>query len=317
MAVERALLITPRGFCAGVDRAINVVEEAISIFGAPVYVKHEIVHNKTVCNDLRAKGAVFVEEISEIPEESVCIFSAHGISPDVRKQAENKKLNVIDATCPLVTKIHIEVSKFAKEGKEILYIGHEGHPEAMGVLGIRPDITYLINNENDAKKIQVKNPDRLGLLTQTTLSIDECKNIVAILKKRFPSITESPSSDICYATTNRQTAIKKAAEICDLILVVGSKNSSNSNKLVDTAKSCGIEAHLLDDLEELEDTWLKEKKIIGISAGASAPEFIVKRIAKHFEDMGAVVEEFKVLDENMKFVMPKKILDAKKIKNGD
>ena len=239
MAVEKVLLISPRGFCAGVDRAINTVEESLKAFGRPVYVKHEIVHNKIVCDALREKGAIFVEEVSEIPEGSVCVFSAHGIAPSVREEAKRRKLYTIDATCPLVTKIHIELNRFAREGKEIIYIGHRGHPEAVGVMGVRPDITQLVDSPEEVEHLQVKDPDNLVYLTQTTLSIDECMATIAALKKRFPKISAPPSDDICYATTNRQTAIKAAVKKCDIILVVGSKNSSNSNRLVETVKEAG------------------------------------------------------------------------------
>ncbi len=232
MAVEKVLLISPRGFCAGVERAVATVDEALKIFGKPVYVKHEIVHNKLVCDELRGKGAVFVEEVSEIPEGSVCVFSAHGIAPKVRDDAKDRKLITIDATCPLVTKIHIELGRFAREGKEIVYIGHRGHPEAVGVMGVRPEITHLVDNPAEVEHLQVKNPDNLVYLTQTTLSIDECKATISALRQRFPKISAPPSDDICYATTNRQAAIKFAVKKCDIILVVGSKNSSNSNRLV-------------------------------------------------------------------------------------
>ena len=248
MAIEKALLIQPRGFCAGVDRAINTVEVALDALGAPVYVKHEIVHNKIVCDGLRSKGAVFVEEISEIPENSVCIFSAHGVAPSVKEEAKKRGLKMIDATCPLVTKTHIEVERFAKEGSEIAYIGHRGHPEAEGVIGVRPDITHLVETVEDVGKLVVKDPEKLAYLNQTTFSVDECAAIVAALKCRFPKIRAPPSSDICYATTNRQAAIKTAAKQCDVMLIIGSKNSSNSNRLVDTAKGMGIDAYLIDSL---------------------------------------------------------------------
>lgn len=286
------------------DRAINTVEEALKIFGAPIYVKHEIVHNKTVCDELRAKGAVFIEEISEIPDGSICIFSAHGIAPEVRAQAKNRGLSTIDATCPLVTKIHIEVERFARDGSEILYIGHRGHPEAIGVMGIRPDITHIVETPEEAATISVKNPERLVYLTQTTLSVDECREIISALKGRFPAIKAPPSDDICYATTNRQAAIKQAAKKCDIILVVGSKNSSNSNRLVDTARMLGVDAYLIDNMGEIRKEWFEGKRTLGISAGASAPEHIVQEMAAHFKSNGAQVENLDVIDENMKFTMP-------------
>ena len=304
MPVEKVLLIRPRGFCAGVDRAINTVEEALKAFGAPIYVKHEIVHNKPVCDELRAKGAIFVEEVSEIPNGSICIFSAHGIAPQVREQAKSRGLSTIDATCPLVTKIHIEVERFAREGNEILYIGHRGHPEAIGVMGIRPDITHIVETPEEAEGLEVKNSEKLVYLTQTTLSVDECKGVVTALKKRFPQIKAPPSDDICYATTNRQAAIKQAAKKCDIILVVGSKNSSNSNRLVDTARMQGIDSYLIDTMDEIKDEWLNGKHVLGITAGASAPEHIVQEMAEHFKSKGAQVENLNVIDENMKFTMP-------------
>lgn len=310
--VEKVLLIFPRGFCAGVERAIDVVEEALKIFGKPVYVKHEIVHNKTVCNELREKGAIFVEEVSEIPDKSVCVFSAHGIAPIVREQAREKKLSTIDATCPLVTKVHLEVARYAREGKEIIYIGHKGHPEAVGVLGIRPDITYLVDSTEDVESLKVQDPEKLVFLTQTTLSVDECKARIQALRNKFPKIESPPADDICYATTNRQAAIKMAAKQCDLILVVGSKNSSNSNRLVETARNQGVEAHLIDYASEIEDSWIEGKKAVGISAGASAPEKLVQEVAKYFEEKGAVKETLKVMEEKMKFVMPRELTEAKK-----
>jgi 4-hydroxy-3-methylbut-2-enyl diphosphate reductase len=304
VAVEKVLLISPRGFCAGVDRAISTVNEALKVFGSPVYVKHEIVHNKVVCEDLRARGAIFVEEVSEIPEGSVCIFSAHGIKPSVMEEAQARNLCTIDATCPLVTKTHIELNRFAREGKEIIYIGHRGHPEAVGVMGVMPSITQLIDSPEEVAHLEVKDPDNLVYLTQTTLSIDECAATVSALKKRFPTIKAPPSDDICYATANRQTAIKKAIGVCEVILVVGSKNSSNSNRLVETARKGGVDSYLLDTLDEMNPEWFRYKRTAGISAGASAPESIVMEIADYFASRGAKVEDFTVIDESMKFTMP-------------
>ena len=304
MAIERVVLISPRGFCAGVDRAINTVDEALKIFGAPVYVKHEIVHNKTVCDELRAKGAIFVEEVSEIPDGGICVFSAHGIAPSVREEAKRRRLSTIDATCPLVTKIHIELERFAREGKEVVYIGHSGHPEAVGVMGVRPDITHLVERPEEVESLAVLDPKKLVYLTQTTLSVDECKAVIAALKSRFPEIKTPPSDDICYATTNRQVAIKQAAKRCDIILVIGSKNSSNSNRLVDTARSLGVDAYLIDNRSEIVERWFEGKKTVGITAGASAPEHVVKDTADYFASRGAGIEELNVMDENMQFKMP-------------
>ncbi|HIH50356.1 MAG: 4-hydroxy-3-methylbut-2-enyl diphosphate reductase [Candidatus Micrarchaeaceae archaeon] len=304
MAIETVFLIRPRGFCAGVDRAVNTVEEALRIFGAPVYVKHEIVHNKTVCEELRSKGAIFVEEVTEVPEGSICVFSAHGIAPLVRVQAQERKLYAIDATCPLVSKIHIEVNRFAREGNEILYIGHKGHPEVVGVMGIRPDITQIVDTVEEVDNIRVKDPEKVVYLTQTTLSVDECKEVISALKKKFPKIKAPPSDDICYATTNRQTAIRSAAKSCDIIIVVGSKNSSNSNRLVDTARSLGVDAYLVDNLKEIQQSWLEGKKRLGVSAGASAPEYLIKEIADYFKAEGAEIKDLNVMDEKMSFKLP-------------
>ncbi len=307
MTIEKVLLIGPRGFCAGVERAIDVVEECLKLFGAPVYVKHEIIHNKIVCDNLRQKGAIFVEEISEIPEESVCVYSAHGIAPIVRQQAQERKLSTIDATCPLVTKVHLEVARYSREGKEIIYIGHTGHPEAVGVMGIRPDITHLVDKVEDVDKLEVKDPNNLIYLTQTTLSVDECKARIAALKKRFPSIAAPPADDICYATTNRQVAVKVAAKQCDIILVVGSKTSSNSNRLVDVIRSAGISSYLVDSLADVQQEWMEGKRVLGISAGASAPEHLVQGIANYYKERGAKVESLNVIEEHMKFVMPREL----------
>jgi 4-hydroxy-3-methylbut-2-enyl diphosphate reductase len=304
MAIERVILIRPRGFCAGVDRGIKTVEEALHIFGAPVYVKHEIVHNKTVCDDLRAKGAIFIEEVAEVPEGSVCIFSAHGVAPAVREQAQQRKLYAIDATCPLVSKIHIEINRFAREGNEIIYIGHKGHPEVVGVMGICPEITQIVDTPEDVGMLTVKDPEKLVYLSQTTLSVDECNSVIAALKKRFPSIKSPPSDDICYATTNRQAAVKSAVKLCDVLIVVGSKNSSNSNRLVDTSKSLGTEAYLVDNLSEIQDSWLEGSKTLGLTAGASAPEYLIQEIADHFKGIGASVDNLNVMDENMSFRLP-------------
>jgi 4-hydroxy-3-methylbut-2-enyl diphosphate reductase len=290
-----------------VDRAINTVEESLKVFGRPVYVKHEIVHNKIVCDALREKGAIFVEEVEEIPADSVCVFSAHGIAPSVREDAKRRNLYTIDATCPLVTKIHIELNRFAREGKEIVYIGHRGHPEAVGVMGVRPDITHLVDGPEEVEHLQVKSPENLVYLTQTTLSIDECMATISALKARFPKISSPPSDDICYATTNRQTAIKAAVKKCDIILVVGSKNSSNSNRLVETSRKLGVDSYLVDTKDEIKMEWFNGKKCLGITAGASAPEHIVTEIADLFKKDGAVIEQYNVMDEHMKFNMPREL----------
>lgn len=304
MGIEKVILISPRGFCAGVDRAIGTVLEALEMFGPPVYVKHEIVHNKAVCDALREKGAIFIEEVNEVPEDAVCIYSAHGIKPSVREDAKKRNLRTIDATCPLVTKIHMEVIKFANEGKEIIYIGHKNHPEAIGVLGIRPEATMLVETAQNVEKLKVKNPEKLVYLTQTTLSLDDCAKVINALEKKFPKMSSPPSDDICYATKNRQAAVKKAAEECEVILVVGSKTSSNSNRLVDAAKGCGREAHLVDTIKDIKEEWLAGKKTVGITSGASAPEELVQEIARTFVQNGAKPEELIVINENTKFIVP-------------
>jgi 4-hydroxy-3-methylbut-2-enyl diphosphate reductase len=257
-----------------------------------------------VCEELRSKGAIFVEEVTEVPEGSICVFSAHGIAPLVRVQAQERKLYAIDATCPLVSKIHIEVNRFAREGNEILYIGHKGHPEVVGVMGIRPDITQIVDTVEEVDNIRVKDPEKVVYLTQTTLSVDECKEVISALKKKFPKIKAPPSDDICYATTNRQTAIRSAAKSCDIIIVVGSKNSSNSNRLVDTARSLGVDAYLVDNLKEIQQSWLEGKKRLGVSAGASAPEYLIKEIADYFKAEGAEIKDLNVMDEKMSFKLP-------------
>ncbi len=311
MAVKEVFLVSPRGFCGGVVRAIDVVEECLQLFGAPVYVKHEIVHNKHVVNDLRQKGAIFVEEISEIPADAVAIYSAHGVSPSVRAEAKEKRLRTIDATCPLVTKMRLEVQRFAKEGNEIVYIGHKGHPEAVGVLGIRPDITQLVESVSDVQRLNVRDPKKLACLTQTTLSVDETMEIVQALQERFPKIQSPPAKDICYATTNRQEAIKEMAKRVQLVLVVGSKNSSNSNRLVETAKSQGIPAHLVDDASGILSEWLHGVERVGVSAGASAPEKFVQEVVQYFERQGATLQPLMVIDEHVKFAMPRELVQLK------
>lgn len=308
--IEKVMLISPRGFCAGVERAVDTVEVALQAFGAPLYVKHEIVHNRTICDSFRKRGVTFVENLSEVPEGSVCIFSAHGIAPSVVEEARRRRLSTIDATCPLVTKIHIEVARFAREGTEIIYIGHRGHPEAMGVMGIRPDITQLVEKPEEVKSLRVKDESNLVYLTQTTLSVDECRSVVDALKARFPDIKAPPSQDICYATTNRQGAIKAASKACDVIMVVGSKNSSNSNRLVEVAREQGVDAYLIDSLSDIRESWLEGKSVLGLSGGASAPENLITEIAEHFRDGGASVEKLSIMEENMRFTMPHELISA-------
>ena len=302
-------LANPRGFCAGVDRAIDIVNKALDIYGAPVYVKHEVVHNKVVVDDLRNRGAVFVEEIDEIPDDSLVIFSAHGVSSEVEETTKARNLNFFDATCPLVTKVHMEVRKHAKANRDIILIGHEGHPEVEGTMGrhinSENSSIYLVQDENDALNINVNNCESLALVTQTTLSVDETIVIIDILRKRFPNIEVPKKDDICYATQNRQDAVKQLALESDYIIVVGSKNSSNSNRLKELAEKCGCKSTLIDEFSDLDLEDIKKFKNIAITAGASAPESRVMEIAKSLEDyFGAKLIEDGVDNENVYFKMP-------------
>jgi 4-hydroxy-3-methylbut-2-en-1-yl diphosphate reductase len=302
------LLAKPRGFCAGVDRAIAIVERALEIHGAPIYVRHEIVHNKFVVDDLRAKGAVFVEELDEVPTGSTVIFSAHGVAIDVRREAEKRGLRVFDATCPLVTKVHVEVSKMRDAGREVVMIGHEGHPEAEGTMGQSETGMYLVENEEDVAKLHVKDPEKLAYVTQTTLSMDDCERIVAALKVRFPKIVGPKKDDICYATQNRQDAVKFMAPQCDVVIVVGSPNSSNSNRLREVARNLGRSAYLVDNADEVKAEWLEGAKRIGVTAGASAPEVLVHEVILRLQSLGARrVHELEGIEEKVIFPMPKAI----------
>ena len=302
-------LANPRGFCAGVDRAIDIVNKALEIYGAPVYVKHEVVHNKVVVEDLRARGAIFIEEIGEIPDDSLVIFSAHGVSSGVEESTKARNLNFYDATCPLVTKVHMEVKKHAKANKDIILIGHEGHPEVEGTMGrhinAENSSIYLVQDEVDATNIQVKNSKSLALVTQTTLSVDETMSIIEILKKRFPKIEIPKKDDICYATQNRQDAVKQLALESDYIIVVGSKNSSNSNRLKELAEKCGCKSILIDEFSDLDLEDLQKFENIAITAGASAPESRVMEIAKSLENyFDARLTEDGEDTENVYFKMP-------------
>ena len=302
-------LANPRGFCAGVDRAIDIVNKALEIYGAPVYVKHEVVHNKVVVEDLRARGAIFIEEIDEIPDDSLVIFSAHGVSSEVEESTKARNLNFFDATCPLVTKVHMEVKKHAKANKDIILIGHEGHPEVEGTMGrhinAENSSIYLVQDEVDATNIQVKNSKSLALVTQTTLSVDETMSIIEILKKRFPNIEIPKKDDICYATQNRQDAVKQLALESDYIIVVGSKNSSNSNRLKELAEKCGCKSILIDEFSDLDLEDLQKFENIAITAGASAPESRVMEIAKSLENyFDARLTEDGEDTENVYFKMP-------------
>ena len=305
------LLANPRGFCAGVDRAIIIVEQALEKFGSPIYVRHEVVHNKFVVDGLKAKGAIFIDDLKDVPAGNTVIFSAHGVSKDVRAEAEAMGLRVFDATCPLVTKVHIEVSKMRAADKEIVMIGHKGHPEVEGTMGQIEGGIYLVETPEDVAALIVKDPAKLAYVTQTTLSVDDAADIVAALKQKFPLISAPKSDSICYATQNRQDAVKVLAKDCDLVIVVGSPNSSNSNRLREVAQNQGIESYMVDNASYLEPAWVLGKKRIGVSAGASAPEVLVKEvIAKLQELTQAEVTELQGVVENVVFQLPKNLTQA-------
>jgi len=306
---ERLLLAAPRGYCAGVDRAVQTVERALELYGPPVYVRKEIVHNKHVVAQLRERGAVFVEELDDtIPEGAVTVFSAHGVSPAVHAAASSRNLQTIDATCPLVTKVHVEAKKFAAEGYTIVLIGHAGHEEVEGTMGEAPEHIVLVETEEDVERLEVVDPERVAYISQTTLSVDETRAIINRLREKFPAITGPRTDDICYATTNRQAAVKQMAERCDLVLVIGSRNSSNSQRLVDVARDYGADAHLIDNEAQVRDEWLEGKHVVGITSGASAPEELVQRLVGFFRGRGTErVEEFEVLREDVRFMLPKRI----------
>jgi 4-hydroxy-3-methylbut-2-enyl diphosphate reductase len=309
---EKLLLAAPRGYCAGVDRAVQTVERALELYGAPVYVRKEIVHNKHVVEQLRERGAVFVEELDDtVPEGAVTVFSAHGVSPAVHADASERGLQTIDATCPLVTKVHREALKFASEGYTIVLIGHDGHEEVEGTMGEAPEHIVLVETEADVDALDVPDPDKLAYISQTTLSVDETRAIINRLRERFPNITGPRTDDICYATTNRQAAVKQMAALCDLVLVIGSRNSSNSNRLVEVARELGAESHLIDNEAQVEEAWLQDKRVVGITSGASAPEELVQRLVAFFRDRGTdTVEEFQVVQEDVRFMLPKAIRQA-------
>ncbi len=307
-APERLLLAAPRGYCAGVDRAVQTVERALELYGPPVYVRKEIVHNKHVVEQLRARGAIFVDQETEVPEGETVVFSAHGVAPSVHANAEARTLQTIDATCPLVTKVHVEARKFASQGYTIVLIGHEGHEEVEGTMGEVPEHIVLIETEEDAEELEVQDPDRIAYLTQTPLSVDETDRIIRRLRERFPNITGPRTDDICYATTNRQLAVRQMARECDLVLVIGSRNSSNSNRLVEVARDHGAESHLIDNEEQVREDWLEGKRVVGITSGASAPEELVQRLVDFFRARGTEdVSEFEVVQEDVRFMLPKEI----------
>jgi 4-hydroxy-3-methylbut-2-enyl diphosphate reductase len=308
---EKLLLATPRGYCAGVDRAVQTVERALDLYGPPVYVRKEIVHNKHVVDQLRERGAVFVDSVTEVPEGSTVVFSAHGVAPSVRRGASERGLSMIDATCPLVTKVHVEARKFAAADYTIVLIGHDGHEEVEGTMGEAPERIVLVECVEDVDQLEVDDPSRMAFISQTTLSVDETQAIIQRLRERFPAIVGPRTDDICYATTNRQAAVKELAKRCDLVLVIGSDNSSNSNRLVEVARECGVDSHLIDNELELREDWLAGKRVIGITSGASAPEELVQRLIDFFRDRSNVaVEELHVVPEDVRFMLPKEIRQA-------
>jgi 4-hydroxy-3-methylbut-2-en-1-yl diphosphate reductase len=314
---EKLLLAAPRGYCAGVDRAVQTVERALELHGAPVYVRKEIVHNKHVVSQLRERGAIFVEEETEVPPGSTVVFSAHGVAPSVHANAASRRLETIDATCPLVTKVHVEAKKFAAEGYTIVLIGHAGHEEVEGTMGEAPEDIVLIETEEDVDRLEVDDPERIAYISQTTLSVDETRQIIARLRERFPSITGPRTDDICYATTNRQAAVKQMAGHCDLVLVIGSQNSSNSKRLVEVARDYGADSHLIDHEGQVREEWLEGKRVVGITSGASAPEELVQRLVQFFRDRGTEdVSEFDVIKEDVRFMLPKKIRQAMAARGG-
>ncbi len=305
-------LANPRGFCAGVDRAIEIVNRALEIFGAPIYVRHEVVHNKFVVGDLRQRGAIFVDELSEVADDAIVIFSAHGVSQAVRQEAENRNLKVFDATCPLVTKVHLEVARFSQSGQECVLIGHKGHPEVEGTMGQydfgNGGMIYLVENEAQVAQLEVNNPESLAYVTQTTLSMDDTAKVIDALRARFPAIHGPRKDDICYATQNRQDAVKQLARDCDLVLVVGSPNSSNSNRLRELAERMQSDAYLIDSGADIQAAWLVNKSVIGVTAGASAPDILVQEVIQRLQELGASVpEEVAGQPENITFSMPKEL----------
>lgn len=305
------VLANPRGFCAGVDRAIIIVEQALAKFGSPIYVKHEVVHNKFVVDELRSKGAIFVEELDEVPKGSIVIFSAHGVSKAVRAEAEARGLTAYDATCPLVTKVHMEVEKMREQGMELIMIGHKGHPEVEGTMGQSEEGIFLVETPEDVHGLNITNPDKLAFVTQTTLSMDDAAQVIKALKAKFPNIRSPKSDDICYATQNRQDAIKIMAKGCDLVIIVGSPNSSNSNRLREVAENQGVEAYMVDNAGYLKQEWLTDKKKIGVSAGASAPEVLVQEVITKLQELGAKeVTELQGVVESVVFKLPKNLSDA-------
>ncbi len=309
--VEKLLLAAPRGYCAGVDRAVQTVERALELYGAPVYVRKEIVHNKHVVAQLRERGAIFVEAETEIPDGSTVVFSAHGVAPSVHANAAKQHLQTIDATCPLVTKVHVEAKKFAAQGYTIVLIGHSGHEEVEGTMGEAPDSIVLVESEQDVDELEVEDPSRMAYISQTTLSVDETQSVIRRLRERFPEIVGPRTDDICYATTNRQAAVKQLARECDLVLVIGSRNSSNSNRLVEVAREYGADSYLVDNETEVDERWLEGKRVVGITSGASAPDDLVQRLIEFFRERGTTdIGVLEVVREDVRFMLPKQIREA-------
>jgi 4-hydroxy-3-methylbut-2-en-1-yl diphosphate reductase len=308
---EKLLLAAPRGYCAGVDRAVQTVERALELYGAPVYVRKEIVHNKHVVEQLRDRGAVFVDSETQVPEGATVVFSAHGVAPSVHANAGERGLHTIDATCPLVTKVHVEAKKFAADGYTIVLVGHAGHEEVEGTMGEAPEHIVLIENEADVDALEVRDPGKVAYISQTTLSVDETRAIINRLRERFPAIVGPRTDDICYATTNRQAAVKQLARECDLVLVIGSRNSSNSNRLVEVAREHGADSYLIDNEAQVREEWLRDMRVVGITSGASAPEELVQRLVDFFRARGTTdVQELEVVQEDVRFMLPKAIRQA-------
>jgi 4-hydroxy-3-methylbut-2-en-1-yl diphosphate reductase len=307
-APKKVLLAAPRGYCAGVDRAVQTVEQALDLYGPPIYVRKEIVHNKHVVEQLSKRGAIFVDQETEVPEGEMVVFSAHGVAPSVHENAERRSLRTIDATCPLVTKVHVEARKFAAQGYTIVLIGHAGHEEVEGTTGEAPESIVLVQSADEVDELEISDPEKVAFITQTTLSVDETNEIIERLRERFPKIVSPKSDDICYATTNRQIAVKQLARECELVLVIGSTNSSNSNRLVEVAREHGAASHLIDNHAQVEDSWLEGVETVGITSGASAPEELVERLVELFRERGAQeVAELRTVDEDVRFMLPKEI----------
>jgi len=307
-APEKLLLAAPRGYCAGVDRAVQTVERALMLHGAPVYVRKEIVHNKHVVEQLKERGAIFVDSETDVPEGATVVFSAHGVAPRVHDNASARRLRTIDATCPLVTKVHVEARKFAAEDYTIVLVGHAGHEEVEGTMGEAPGNIVLVESAEDVDHLEVEDPNKIAYISQTTLSVDETRSIINRLRERFPEIVGPRTDDICYATTNRQAAVKQLARYCDLVLVVGSRNSSNSNRLVEVAREHGADSHLIDNIGQVCEEWLEDKRVVGITSGASAPEELVQGVIEFFRARGTEeIEELEVVREDVRFMLPKPI----------